>query len=59
VPRWLSLSNLLKERRPHHHRNRRGRGIPALEHVPKKWTCFSDKDMLPKFLNWREFPSIR
>jgi hypothetical protein len=31
----------------------------ALEHVPEKWTRFSDKDMLPKFLNWREFFSIR
>jgi hypothetical protein len=30
-----------------------------LEHVPEKWTRFSDKDMLPKFLNWREFFSIR
>jgi hypothetical protein len=38
-------------------------GLPsrrlALEHVPEKWTRFSDKDMLPKFLNWREFFSIR
>jgi hypothetical protein len=32
---------------------------PAQEHVPEKWTRFSDKDMLPKFLNWREFFSIR
>jgi hypothetical protein len=31
----------------------------ALEHVPEKWTRFSDKDMLPKFLNWREFFPIR
>jgi hypothetical protein len=31
----------------------------ALEHVPEKWTRFSDKDMLPKFLNWCEFFSIR
>jgi hypothetical protein len=30
-----------------------------LEHVPEKWIRFSDKDMLPKFLNWREFFSIR
>jgi hypothetical protein len=32
---------------------------PILEHVPEKWTRFSDTDMLPKFLNWREFFSIR
>jgi hypothetical protein len=30
-------------------------GCRGLEHVPEKWTRFSDKDMLPKFLNWREF----
>jgi hypothetical protein len=35
------------------------RRVFALEHVPEKWTRFSDKDMLPKFLNWREFFSIR
>jgi hypothetical protein len=33
--------------------------VLLLEHVPEKWTRFSDKDMLPKFLNWREFFSIR
>jgi tRNA(fMet)-specific endonuclease VapC len=31
----------------------------TLEHVPEKWTRFSDKDMLPEFLNWREFFPIR
>ena len=33
--------------------------MPSLEHVPEKWTRFSDEDMLPKFSNWREFFSIR
>jgi hypothetical protein len=31
----------------------------ARKHIPEKWVRFSDKDMLPEFLNWREFFSIR
>jgi hypothetical protein len=27
--------------------------------LSEKWSRFSDKDMLPKFLKWREFFSIR
>ena len=37
----------------------KGRVFSNLEHVPEKWIRFSDKDMLPKFLKWREFFSIR